>query len=278
MGLSHDKWFYFKHGKKASTLEELRDVLEKLEEVEFRHHANNEKNDFANWIEHVFGETKLARDMREVSEREGMIILLDDFISRKKEEEQKAQEAEEEQPKEPFIPVPRPVPELYHIEPEENEEQPEPEAEHKEEDDVKKNEKHKKEHKEHKEHNEHAEHKEHEHQRLIIPEDQKISLEQEKELTETDIKKLVEEAMHVFEERHKEQDIVETSEKEEKEEPFEYDEEADDIELPRPKRKSVLPSEPVRQKFIFEEFIYGFVLGLIFGLIMLGILLNLRFG
>jgi hypothetical protein len=259
MDLPHDKWFYFKHGKRASTLEELRDVLEKLEDKEFKHHVTNEKNDFANWIEHVWSETKLAKDLREASEREGMVILLDDFIRGKKEEEQKAEEAKEEQLEEPpKPPIREPLPPLtvpeYHGEPEEHEE---------------KKEKHKREHKEH---------KEHEHERLIIPEDQKISLEPEKELTETDIKQLVDEAMHVFEERHKEKGTKEADEAEEKEESSGYDEEEDEPELLRPRRKSVLPSEPMRQKFIFEEFIYGFVLGLIFGLIMLGILLNLRFG
>lgn len=86
--IPEDKWFYFAHGRRASSIEELKSMLDSMDEAEFKQHVNNEKNDFANWVEHVFGEKKLAHDMKEVSEKDGLIIILEDFLSQKPHEEE----------------------------------------------------------------------------------------------------------------------------------------------------------------------------------------------
>jgi len=175
--IPQEKWFYFASGKKASSIEELRSVLEAMDEAEFRHYVNNEKNDFANWVEGVFKEKRLAQNMREVSEREGLLIILEDFLKKK----------------------------------------------------LRKTERHKK------------------IKRLIIPKEKRISPESGKELSEQEIKNIVDEAREVFEKE----------------------------EQPRARKTRHLRDE--QHRFIVKEFIYGFLLGLIFGLIMLGIIFNLNF-
>ena len=42
--------FYFSDGSSAGNLEELLNRLRKIDDGCFRHHVNEEKNDFANWI------------------------------------------------------------------------------------------------------------------------------------------------------------------------------------------------------------------------------------
>jgi len=202
--LPEDKWFYFRNGKRASSIQELKDILEEMDEFEFKHHVNNERNDFANWIEGVFQEKKLAKSLREVSERDGMIIILEEFLDKKHPEVEAEQESVSEGKSE-------------EEETEEKEEAAELGS------------------------------------RVIIPPDKKLGLDSEKDLSEHEIKNMVAEAKQVLdkqiERQHKGKVFVESRE----------------------------AKAPEHHKFVVAEFIYGFVLGLIFGLIMLGILFNLRF-
>lgn len=81
--IADDKWFYFVGGKKASNLEELKQVLRIIDEAEFVFHVNAGKNDFANWAEGVFQEKELADEMRKIFEKKRMIELLDDYHEKK---------------------------------------------------------------------------------------------------------------------------------------------------------------------------------------------------
>jgi len=255
MDMPEHKWFYFKHGRRASNIEELKTALESIDESEFKHHVNNDKNDFANWVEDVFGEQKLANSMREASDKGGIIILLDDFLSQNNE------------PPSPSLIIPKEQPKRRH-------------------------------------------------KRVIIPEENKLDLEPqkylsfsddelsekelpekeppEKELSEKEIKDLVNEAMLVFdksetekaeEEKKDELEIVEKGGTEEAE-GIEESEETDAAEEWVPEHKPKLEIEkPMMEKesskkephkFMVEEFLYGFIMGLIFGLIMLGVILQIR--
>jgi len=84
MLITDDNCFYFVDGKKASSLEELRNLLGSMEDAEFVFHVNAGKNDFANWTEGVFQEKELADEMRRALEKPRMIELLDEFFERKK--------------------------------------------------------------------------------------------------------------------------------------------------------------------------------------------------
>lgn len=56
--------FYFKGDKKAENIDEFREVLKEMSQDEFDHHVNNEKNDFATWIEHSLKNSELAQKVR----------------------------------------------------------------------------------------------------------------------------------------------------------------------------------------------------------------------
>jgi len=61
--------FVLQDGRTVKTVYQLVDELETMSEEMFRHHVNDFKNDFANWIEHVFDEKHLADEMRYIEDR-----------------------------------------------------------------------------------------------------------------------------------------------------------------------------------------------------------------
>ncbi|MDK2907758.1 MAG: hypothetical protein PWQ87_216 [Candidatus Woesearchaeota archaeon] len=61
------------------SIEELLYELEKMPDEVFSHYANNQKNDFANWIEGVFGLSDLANRLRQTNSKEEMIDAIKNY-------------------------------------------------------------------------------------------------------------------------------------------------------------------------------------------------------
>ncbi len=59
-----EKMFHLANGKYLKSIKELGDSLEKMDKGIFNHHVNNERNDFANWVELVFKDKTLAKEIR----------------------------------------------------------------------------------------------------------------------------------------------------------------------------------------------------------------------
>lgn len=55
---------------------DLKIELEQMSEKEFKHHVNQDKNDFANWIKDCIGDEKLSKDFLHSSDKKSMIGLL----------------------------------------------------------------------------------------------------------------------------------------------------------------------------------------------------------
>lgn len=55
--------FKFNDGTTATNLSELLDSLKRIDDAVFRHHVNEQKNDFSNWIRDVLKENELAEDI-----------------------------------------------------------------------------------------------------------------------------------------------------------------------------------------------------------------------
>ncbi len=66
VNLEPEKCFWLYDGQVLRNLEELSQALEKMSDEVFKYHANKEKNDFANWVENIFGDRKLASDLKKV--------------------------------------------------------------------------------------------------------------------------------------------------------------------------------------------------------------------
>ena len=69
--------FVVADGRKLKNIIELADALETMSEEIFRHHANEYKNDFSNWVKDVFYDHSLAEDISRAKNRlETQIAIL----------------------------------------------------------------------------------------------------------------------------------------------------------------------------------------------------------
>jgi hypothetical protein len=258
--LPQDKWFYFANGKNAKDLPELADALKEMSADEFAFHVNSGKNDFANWVEGVFEEKELSAALREAVAPNEMIFLLEAFFKRHRRQEQREQQevqgVQEELPIQAALeesraaePVEEPAEELVE----------EPVAEPLPEDAPK--------------HvlepvPEYLPEKEHAQESLekytppsfaateqpapVLREEpraEELRIGGEHELAHLDLKEMVDDAKQELE--------------------------IEGRQLGSRKESRLLPRED-KAGFLVKEFIYGFILGLIFGLIMLGALLNIK--
>ncbi|MBN1274808.1 hypothetical protein JXA12_00740 [Candidatus Woesearchaeota archaeon] len=78
-----DKTFVFVDGKQVKNVKQLADVLEEIEDHVFNHHVSEDKNDFANWLHHVFDEIDLAKKVAGCKEKKHVQLVLYKHISHK---------------------------------------------------------------------------------------------------------------------------------------------------------------------------------------------------
>lgn len=64
-----DKYFVLCDGRKVKSGKELADILQSINDDMFKYHVTDTKNDFANWINDVFGESDLAKKMKTIKNR-----------------------------------------------------------------------------------------------------------------------------------------------------------------------------------------------------------------
>ncbi|MBW2983213.1 hypothetical protein KY327_02825 [Candidatus Woesearchaeota archaeon] len=69
--------FHFKDGKKAHNLHDLKDVIRKMDDDTFNHHVDEDNNDFANWVEFVYKNESLAKDLQKVSDKKRMAEVIE---------------------------------------------------------------------------------------------------------------------------------------------------------------------------------------------------------
>ena len=70
-----DRVFRFCNGLNAKNLHELLAAFQTITDGVYQYHANNEKNDFSNWIKDVLGDEELASSLKMRSREEAIIIL-----------------------------------------------------------------------------------------------------------------------------------------------------------------------------------------------------------
>jgi|SRR3989344_7113124 len=58
-----EQCFWINNGPILKNLEELANTLPEMSDDTFRHHVNDEKNDFSNWISDAIGDKKLANEL-----------------------------------------------------------------------------------------------------------------------------------------------------------------------------------------------------------------------
>ncbi len=68
----HHQQFWVNDGSILNNLKQLPDALQNMDKSTFLHHVNEHKNDFANWVEHVYQENELANKLRSLKSNKGM--------------------------------------------------------------------------------------------------------------------------------------------------------------------------------------------------------------
>ena len=72
-----NKEFCFCNGLHVKNLQELLTALETINDAIYQFHANNEKNDFSNWIRVVIEDFGLAYGLKNANKQEAITILKD---------------------------------------------------------------------------------------------------------------------------------------------------------------------------------------------------------
>jgi len=76
MNCPPDKAFWLEDGRSLTNINELRAALKTMPPAMYKHHVQGSRNDFASWVEHVFGKKQLARAMRKIRTKNDLIKVL----------------------------------------------------------------------------------------------------------------------------------------------------------------------------------------------------------
>jgi L-lactate utilization protein LutB len=68
--------FYVCNGSVLKNIDEMLKELEKMDENAFRHHVNESKNDFSNWIKDIFKEAELAEKIQSVMDKNQIVEII----------------------------------------------------------------------------------------------------------------------------------------------------------------------------------------------------------
>lgn len=69
--------FWVHEGPVICSLSELAQALGEMNQEQYQHHVSHEKNDFANWVEDIFEDQKLARQLRRApNQRECQKVIM----------------------------------------------------------------------------------------------------------------------------------------------------------------------------------------------------------
>ena len=80
---TEDKFFELFNGERLSHFIELAHSLEEMRDEVLAHHVNKEKNDFATWIQDVFEEKDLAKEIRLKTKAQDIQIIIYKYIIKK---------------------------------------------------------------------------------------------------------------------------------------------------------------------------------------------------
>ncbi|MBI3034391.1 hypothetical protein HYY72_04475 [Candidatus Woesearchaeota archaeon] len=75
-----DKCFWVNQGPILRNLNELSDALKGINDEQFTHHLNKDKNDFSKWVNDVFGDEELAKALSRVSTKTAAIKKINERI------------------------------------------------------------------------------------------------------------------------------------------------------------------------------------------------------
>ncbi|MCB9359173.1 hypothetical protein H6503_04540 [Candidatus Woesearchaeota archaeon] len=88
------KEFITMSGKKIANLYELYDTLIEMPDDEFKHHVDDSKNDFMNWIEHIIDDKKLAEKLSPLKSKEKILDEIEEHVLKASRQQKKPKREE----------------------------------------------------------------------------------------------------------------------------------------------------------------------------------------
>ena len=82
INVSDEHCFWSCDGSIARNLEDLKNVLLKMDKKCFIYHVNKEKNDFANWVKEVLGDDSLSNKLRKIKTIKTTVKVIDDSLKK----------------------------------------------------------------------------------------------------------------------------------------------------------------------------------------------------
>ena len=76
------QYFWLRDGSHLKSLVDLHGALERIDEETYRYHANENKNDFSNWVKEVHKNNWLANDISNSTTKEDAAIIVGDLINK----------------------------------------------------------------------------------------------------------------------------------------------------------------------------------------------------
>lgn len=77
-----ENYFFVCDGHALKNVLELRDKIKNIDEHTFRHHVNESKNDFSNWINDVIKDKKLADDIKKATSPQEILVIIEKRLSK----------------------------------------------------------------------------------------------------------------------------------------------------------------------------------------------------
>lgn len=78
--VSDEVAFYLHHGGAIKSLSQLLENLRIMKDSQFEHHVTPDKNDFANWIDHILHDKELAEQMKNATSKSAAIYALEKHL------------------------------------------------------------------------------------------------------------------------------------------------------------------------------------------------------
>lgn len=73
-------YFLARNGVTIKNLQELKTAIEQMDDASFKHHVNEEKNDFSEWIKNIIKDEKLAKNILSTFSKEKMMQIIEKRI------------------------------------------------------------------------------------------------------------------------------------------------------------------------------------------------------
>jgi hypothetical protein len=79
--VAQGKQFWCSNGRVLKNLPEMKSALEQMSEDTFRHHSNEARSDFSNWVRDVIGDDKLSRDLQKSKTQTQAVKAVDNRVA-----------------------------------------------------------------------------------------------------------------------------------------------------------------------------------------------------